>query len=101
MILKIIIIIVEANIFMKKWFSVGLLALSLALVGCAEQEEKGSDKETEEKETEQQQETAETPAVQEDAFEDGVDEEAFQKALANFPATTPEKIVTTDRKSVV
>ncbi|WP_155590281.1 ABC transporter substrate-binding protein [Lysinibacillus cavernae] len=79
---------------MKKWLAVSTLTLSLALVGCAEQEEKSANKEIKEEATTQQ-ETADTADVQKDAFQDGVDEEAFQKALASLPPTVPEKIVTT------
>jgi len=80
---------------MKKWLTVSTLALSLALVGCADQEEKSADKELKEETTQTQQETANTSEVEKEAFQDGVDEEAFQEALASFPTTAPEKIVTT------
>lgn len=79
---------------MKKWLTASTLVLSLALVGCAEQEEKSTDKEVKKEET-QQQETAKTADVLKDKVQDGVDEEAFQKALASFPTTVPENIVTT------
>ncbi|MFF2176907.1 ABC transporter substrate-binding protein [Lysinibacillus sp. NPDC058147] len=79
---------------MKNWLGVGLLALSLTLVGCSQQE-KEENKESQKDGTSQQQEISESTKVQEGKFEDGVDEEAFQKALASFPATVPEKIVTT------
>lgn len=84
----------EAIIIMKNWLGVGLLALSLTLVGCSQQE-KEENKESQKDGTSQQQEISESTKVQEGKFEDGVDEEAFQKALASFPATVPEKIVTT------
>ncbi|GAB0169887.1 ABC transporter substrate-binding protein [Lysinibacillus sp. CTST325] len=71
------------------------MALSLVLVGCADKEEKSADKEIKEEKTTQQQKTADASAAQKDEFQDGVDEEAFQKALASFPPTVPEKIVTT------
>lgn len=79
---------------MKNWLGVGLLALSLTLVGCSQQE-KEENKETKKDETSQQQEISESTKAKEGKFEDGVNEEAFQKALASFPATVPEKIVTT------
>ncbi|MEY9975944.1 ABC transporter substrate-binding protein [Lysinibacillus sp. RC79] len=79
---------------MKNWLGVGLLALSLTLVGCSQQE-KEENKETQKDRTSQQQEISESTKVQEGKFEDGVNEEAFQKALASLPATVPEKIVTT------
>lgn len=79
---------------MKKWLTVSTLALSLALVGCADQEEKSADKELKEETTQIQQETANTSEVEKEAFQDGVDKEAFQEALASFPTTAPEKIVT-------
>ncbi|MGE7928516.1 ABC transporter substrate-binding protein [Lysinibacillus xylanilyticus] len=79
---------------MKNWLGVGLLALSLTLVGCSQQENE-ENKETQKDGTSQQQEISESTKVQEGKFEDGVNEEAFQKALASFPATVPEKIVTT------
>ncbi len=85
----------EEIVYMKKWLYVSTLALSLALVGCAEQEEKGADKEIQKEEVAKQDEAADTSAVKKDEFQDGVDEEAFQKALASFPTTVPEKIVTT------
>ncbi|MGE8034272.1 MULTISPECIES: ABC transporter substrate-binding protein [unclassified Lysinibacillus] len=77
---------------MNKWIGAGFLALSLTLVGCSQQE-KEADKEIQKEETSQSQEVSE--ATQKGKFEDGVNEEAFQKALASFPATVPEKIVTT------
>ncbi|MEQ6356446.1 ABC transporter substrate-binding protein [Lysinibacillus sp. M3] len=79
---------------MKKWLGVGLLALSLTLVGCSQQE-KEENKEIQKDETLQQREISESTKVQEGKFEDGVNEEEFQKALASFPAKVPEKIVTT------
>ncbi|MFJ7980269.1 ABC transporter substrate-binding protein [Lysinibacillus xylanilyticus] len=79
---------------MKNWLGVGLLVLSLTLVGCSQQENE-ENKETQKDGTSQQQEISESTKVQEEKFEDGVNEEAFQKALASFPATVPEKIVTT------
>ena len=84
----------EASIIMKNWIGVGLLALSLTLVGCSQQENE-ENKETQKDGTSQQQEISKSTKVQEGKFEDGVNEEAFQKALASFPATVPEKIVTT------
>lgn len=84
----------EASIIMKNWLGVGLLALSLTLVGCSQQENE-ENKETQKDGTSQQQEISESTKVQVEKFEDGVNEEAFQKALASFPATVPEKIVTT------
>ena len=84
----------EAIIIMKNWLGVGLLALSLTLVGCSQQENE-ENKETQKDGTSQQQEISKSTKVQEGKFEDGVNEEAFQKALASFPATVPEKIVTT------
>ena len=68
--------------------------ISLTLVGCVEQEDKNIDIEVKKEET-QQQETANTAKVQKAKIQDGVDEEAFQKALASFPTTIPENIVTT------
>ncbi|MCY9545737.1 ABC transporter substrate-binding protein [Lysinibacillus xylanilyticus] len=79
---------------MKNWLGVGLLALSLTLVGCSQQENE-ENKETQKDGTSQQQEISKSTKVQKGKFEDGVNEEAFQKALASFPATVPEKIVTT------
>ncbi|MFJ7888040.1 ABC transporter substrate-binding protein [Lysinibacillus xylanilyticus] len=79
---------------MKNWLGVGLLALSLTLVGCSQQENE-ENKETQKDGTSQQQEISKSTKVQKLKFEDGVNEEAFQKALASFPATVPEKIVTT------
>lgn len=79
---------------MKKWLIASTFVISLTLVGCAEQEDKSIDKEVK-KEESQQQETANTAEVQKAKVQDGVDEEAFQKALASFPTTIPENIVTT------
>lgn len=79
---------------MKKWLIASTFVISLTLVGCAEQEDKSIDKEDKKEET-QQQETANTAEVQKAKVQDGVDEEAFQKALASFPTTIPENIVTT------
>ncbi|MFE3576017.1 ABC transporter substrate-binding protein [Lysinibacillus sp. NPDC059133] len=79
---------------MKNWLGIGLLALSLTLFGCSQQE-KEENKETQKDRISQQQEISESTKVQEGKFEDGVNEEAFQKALASLPAKVPEKIVTT------
>lgn len=79
---------------MKKWLIASIFVFSLTLVGCAEQEDKSTEKEVKKEET-QQQETANTAEVQKTKVQDGVDEEAFQKALASFPTTIPENIVTT------
>lgn len=79
---------------MKKWLIASTFVISLTLVGCAEQEDKSIDKEVKKEET-QQQETENTAEVQKAKVQDGVDEEAFQKALASFPTTIPENIVTT------
>lgn len=79
---------------MKKWLIASTFVFSLTLVGCAEQEDKSIDKEVKKEET-QQQETENTAEVQKAKVQDGVDEEAFQKALASFPTTIPENIVTT------
>lgn len=79
---------------MKKWLIASTFVISLTLVGCAEQEDKSIDKEVK-KEESQQQETANTAEVQKAKVQYGVDEEAFQKALASFPTTIPENIVTT------
>lgn len=79
---------------MKKWFIASTFGISLTLVGCVEQEDKNIDIEVKKEET-QQQETANTAKVQKAKIQDGVDEEAFQKALASFPTTIPENIVTT------
>ena len=76
---------------MNKFASVGLLALSLALFGCTEQEEKSEGS----VEVNSQEQATKEPIIETDAFEDGVDEEKFQEALANFPETVPDKIVTT------
>ncbi|KOS69419.1 hypothetical protein AEA09_13195 [Lysinibacillus contaminans] len=76
---------------MKKFAGVGLLALSLALFGCTEQEEKSKDS----VEVESQEQAAKDPVVETDVFKDGVDEGKFQEALATFPETVPDKIVTT------
>lgn len=75
---------------MDKFASVGLLALSLMLAGCTEQEEKSIDS----VEAMSQEQVAEESTVVE-AFEDGVDEGELQEVLANFPEEVPEKIVTT------
>ncbi len=79
---------------MKKWLIASTFVFSLTLVGCAEQEDKSIDKEVKKEET-QQQETENTAEVQKAKVQDGVDEEVFQKALASFPTTIPENIVTT------
>ncbi|MEA0554500.1 ABC transporter substrate-binding protein [Lysinibacillus irui] len=79
---------------MKKWLIASTFVISLTLVGCVEQEDKNIDIEVKKEET-QQQETANTAKVQKAKIQDGVDEEAFQKALASFPTTIPENIVTT------
>lgn len=76
---------------MKKFAGVGLLALSLALFGCTEQEVKSKDS----VEAESQEQAAKDPVVDTDIFEDGVNEEKFQELLAAFPETVPDKIVTT------
>jgi len=78
----------------KKWLIASTFVISLTLVGCVEQEDKNIDIEVKKEET-QQQETANTAKVQKAKIQDGVDEEAFQKALASFPTTIPENIVTT------
>lgn len=75
---------------MKKFVGIGLLAVSLALFGCAEQEVKSGDS----VEVKSQEQAAKEPVV-ENRFEDGVNEEKFQEALARFPETVPVKIVTT------
>ncbi|MFL1995360.1 ABC transporter substrate-binding protein [Lysinibacillus irui] len=79
---------------MKKWLIASTFVISLTLVGCVEQEDKNIDIEVKKEET-QQQETANTAKVQKAKIQDGIDEEAFQKALASFPTTIPENIVTT------
>ncbi|MEG0260610.1 MAG: ABC transporter substrate-binding protein [Lysinibacillus sp.] len=76
---------------MKKFAGVSLLALSLALFGCAEKEVKGEESEK----VKSQEQADEESVVKADAFDDGVNEEKFQEALAAFPETVPEKIVTT------
>ena len=76
---------------MNKFAGVGLLALSLALFGCGEQEEKSEDS----VEINSQEQVAPESGEKAEAFDDGVDEEKFQEALAKFPETVPEKIVTT------
>ncbi|WP_369435909.1 ABC transporter substrate-binding protein [Lysinibacillus fusiformis] len=78
---------------MKKFACVGLIALSLALFGCAEQEEKVKSEDSVEVETQEQE--ADGSTAEADVFEDGVDEEKFQKLLAAFPAKVPDKIATT------
>ena len=52
----------------EKWLTVSTLALSLALVGCADQEEKSADKELKEETTQTQQETANTSEVEKRHF---------------------------------
>ncbi|MFJ7735181.1 ABC transporter substrate-binding protein [Lysinibacillus sp. NPDC097287] len=76
---------------MKKFAGVGLLALSLALFGCTEQEDKSEGS----VEVKPQEQAAEKPVAEANTFEDGVNEEKFQEALAAFPETVPDKIVTT------
>lgn len=75
---------------MKKFAGVGLLALSLALFGCTEQEVKNKDS----VEVESQEQAAKDPVVAGE-FEDGVNEDKFQELLASFPEMVPDKIVTT------
>lgn len=76
---------------MKKFAGVGMLAISLALFGCTEQEVKNKDS----VEVESQEQAAKEPAVDANVFKDGVNEEKFQELLAAFPETVPDKIVTT------
>lgn len=75
---------------MKKLAGVGLLAVSLALFGCAEQEVKSENS----NKVKSQQQAAKDPVI-ENKFEDGVNEEKFQEVLAKFPEMVPDKIVTT------
>lgn len=76
---------------MKKFAGVGLLALSLALFGCTEQEVESKDS----VKAESQEQAAKDPVVEAGVFEDGVNEDKFQELLAAFPETVPDKIVTT------
>lgn len=76
---------------MNKYVGVGVLALSMMLFGCAEQEEKSEDS----VELKSQEQVSSTSVDQTEVFDDGVDEEKFLEALANFPGIVPEKIVTT------
>lgn len=76
---------------MNKFVGVGVLALSMMLFGCAEQEEKGEDS----VELKSQDQASSASVKQADIFKDGVDEEKFQEALAQFPGIVPDKIVTT------
>ncbi|MET4559133.1 iron complex transport system substrate-binding protein [Lysinibacillus parviboronicapiens] len=78
---------------MKKFACVSLIALSLALFGCAEQQQKVKSEDSVEVETQEQK--AGTSAVKADVFEDGIDEGKFQQLLASFPATVPNKMATT------
>ena len=76
---------------MNKFLGVSVLALSMLLFGCAEQEEKSEDS----VEQKSQEQASSASVDQTNVFDDGVDEEKFQEALAKFPDIVPEKIVTT------
>ncbi|EON73346.1 ABC transporter substrate-binding protein [Lysinibacillus sphaericus] len=76
---------------MKKFACLGLITLSLALIGCAEQQEKVKSEDSVEVEVQEQ----DTAATESDVLADGIDEGKFQELLAAFPVTVPDKIATT------
>ncbi|WP_332651541.1 ABC transporter substrate-binding protein [Lysinibacillus sp. 54212] len=76
---------------MKKYASIGLLTLSLALFGCTEEAAKNDDpsKGNSQEQVDKEKNSDTT------AFQDGVDEKKFQELLASFPETMPNNVVTT------
>lgn len=77
---------------MKKFASIGMAAaLMLSLYGCSEKEAKNVDS----AETKLQEQVKKENDINKTTSVDGVDEKAFQEALATFPKTVPDKIVTT------
>lgn len=76
---------------MKKYAGIGLLTLSLALFGCAEQEVKNADS----AKVNLQEQVDKRTTTEKAAYQDGIDEKNFKEILATFPETVPDKIVTT------